>query len=298
VINIDDNQTVYPYCLGVNTASLTAIASGGTVGYSYEWDDNFVQPQITATATSLLAGTYTVTATDSKGCTASDTRTLINTSTMDATVSSLITYVGGNDVSCYGANDGKALVSVLGAHAPYSYQWYGPNGYTSVNDTVDNLTAGVYSVVSTDTNGCTVNSSVVIEEPSNMLFTTIGVTPESCLGACDGEIGLSVLGGISPYVVRLTETTTGDVIDIVMNNNVVSGICSGTYALTITDVNGCSSTLINGGVDQQTIVASNTTVAQINTSNIVSISCNGAATGELEVLNPNTNFGYSYSGQD
>jgi hypothetical protein len=298
VINIDDNQTVYPYCLGVNTASLTAIASGGTVGYSYEWDDNFVQPQITATATSLLAGTYTVTATDSKGCTASDTRTLINTSTMDATVSSLITYVGGNDVSCYGANDGKALVSVLGAHAPYSYQWYGPNGYTSVNDTVDNLTAGVYSVVSTDTNGCTVNSSVVIEEPSNMLFTTIGVTPESCLGACDGEIGLSVLGGISPYVVRLTETTTGNVIDIVMNNNVVSGICSGTYALTITDVNGCSSTLINGGVDQQTIVASNTTVAQINTSNIVSISCNGAATGELEVLNPNTNFGYSYSWQD
>jgi hypothetical protein len=56
--------------------------------------------------------------------------------------------------------------------------------------------------------------------------------------------------------------------------------------------------LINGGVDQQTIGASNTTVAQINTSNIVSISCNGAATGELEVLNPNTNFGYSYSWQD
>ena len=217
---------------------------------------------------------------------------------MDAMVSSLITYVGGNDVSCYGANDGKALVSVLGAHAPYSYQWYGPNGYTSVNDTVDNLTAGVYSVVSMDTNGCTVNSSVVIEEPSNMLFTSIGVTPESCLGACDGEIGLSVLGGISPYVARLTETTTGNVIDIVMNNNVVSGVCSGTYALTITDANGCSSTLINGGVDQQTIGASNTTVAQINTSNIVSISCNGAATGELEVLNPNTNFGYSYSWQD
>ena len=47
---------------------------------------------------------------------------------MDASVSSLLTYSGGYDVSCYGEDDGQALVTAWGAHAPYSYQWYGPSG--------------------------------------------------------------------------------------------------------------------------------------------------------------------------
>ena len=41
--------------MGVNTASLTALAGGGTGSYSYVWDDNPVQPQTSSTATSLLA---------------------------------------------------------------------------------------------------------------------------------------------------------------------------------------------------------------------------------------------------
>ena len=47
-VDIDDTQTVLAYCVGVNTASLTAIASGGTPGYSYQWDDNSVAPQTTS----------------------------------------------------------------------------------------------------------------------------------------------------------------------------------------------------------------------------------------------------------
>ena len=58
-INIDDNLTILPYCIGVNSASLTSLATGGTPGYSYAWDDNLVAPQLTATASHLLAGIYT-----------------------------------------------------------------------------------------------------------------------------------------------------------------------------------------------------------------------------------------------
>ncbi len=81
-VNIDDNFTILAYCIGVNSASLTSLAMGGTPGYSYAWDDNLVAPQLTATASHLLAGVYTVTATDSRGCTASDSRdidTITNT---------------------------------------------------------------------------------------------------------------------------------------------------------------------------------------------------------------------------
>ena len=61
------------YCNGVNTGSLTATASGGTPGYTYLWDDNPALPQITATASYLESGIYTVTATDSRGCIATAT---------------------------------------------------------------------------------------------------------------------------------------------------------------------------------------------------------------------------------
>ena len=113
-------MTVLPYCVGVNTASLTGVASGGTLGYTYAWDDNPVQPQTTATAVALLAdnlysldNSYTITVTDSKGCTASATTDTLQTfdETMSASVESLSNYVGGHGVSCYGALDGQALVT-------------------------------------------------------------------------------------------------------------------------------------------------------------------------------------------
>ena len=118
---------------------MSAIASGGTPGYSYLWDDNSVSPQTTPNATNLLAGR--------------DITTITNT--MDASVSSLVTYNGGHYVSCYGALDGQALVDAWGAHEPYTYQWYGPNGFNSTNDTINNLASGSYSVTVSDTNNCT-----------------------------------------------------------------------------------------------------------------------------------------------
>ena len=309
-VDIDVSQTILPYCVGVNTASLTALAGGGTGSYSYVWDDNPVQPQTSSTATSLLAdnlyssdGSYTITVTDSKGCIATATTDTLQTfvETMDAFVTSLAIYSGGYDVSCYGLNDGQAMVTALGAHAPYSYQWFGPNGYVSYNDTISNLFAGVYSVTVSDTNGCLVNSSIVITEPSPMMYTVLGVeNDESCLGACDGAIKVDVTGGVSPYVAMATETTTGALITSSMGSStsVVSGICSGTYDLTFSDENGCSSSLINGGVSQETIITNNVTVSEIDNSSVVNILCNGSSTGQVSALNPNLSSGYGYSWQD
>jgi hypothetical protein len=300
-IDIDDTQTVLPYCLGVNTASLTAIAGGGTPGYSYEWNDNPVQPQTTTTATALLAGTYVITVMDDKGCLATDTAAIGNTNTMQISVSSLITYVGGNDVSCYGEDDGQALVIASGGHGPYTYQWYGPSSYTSINDTISNLLSGVYSVTVRDTNDCMLNTSIVITEPSEIFFTTLSASDESCLGACDGDVQVDVTGGISPYIAIAAETTTGNIITSQMgtsNTSLVTGICSGTYTFSFTDQNDCPSSLITGGVSEQSLSTNNVTIAEINTANIPVILCNGDATGSLEVLNPNTNAGYTYSWQD
>ncbi|MBL0257431.1 MAG: hypothetical protein IPQ03_07815 [Bacteroidetes bacterium] len=55
---------------GFNDGSATVVASGGTPGYTYEWNPG---GQTTATATNLAGGTYTVTITDANGCTGSAT---------------------------------------------------------------------------------------------------------------------------------------------------------------------------------------------------------------------------------
>ncbi|MFH7005779.1 SprB repeat-containing protein, partial [Flavobacterium bizetiae] len=62
-IKIDTNVN----CKGGATGSATASATGGTGTYSYSWNTSPIQTS--ATATNLIAGTYTVTVTDEKGCT-------------------------------------------------------------------------------------------------------------------------------------------------------------------------------------------------------------------------------------
>ena len=59
---------------------------------------------------------------------------------MTATIDAQL-FAGNVNISCFGANDGMVIVSTWGAHAPYTYQWFGPNNYTAINDSIDNLIA-------------------------------------------------------------------------------------------------------------------------------------------------------------
>jgi hypothetical protein len=204
-IDIDTSLTIWPYCIGVNSASLTSIASGGTVGYTYLWDDNLVAPQLTATASHLLAGVYTVTVTDARGCTASDTEDIDSTTnTMSSSISIL------SNVSCFGGNDAAVEAITSGAHAPYSYQWFGPNGFYSTTSSISSLYAETYSVTVSDTNNCTVNTSINLTEPAALIFTSLASTDATCLGACDGTIEISLTGGTAPYTGHAQNNNTGN----------------------------------------------------------------------------------------
>ena len=295
-INIDDSLTVWPYCIGVNSASLTSVASGGTPGYSYAWDDNLVAPQLTATATHLLAGVYTVTVTDDRGCTASDTTDIDSTTNMmSSTIISLTNYVGGTDVSCFGYNDGSVEAITTGAHAPYSYQWFGPNGFYSTNDIISSLYAEAYSVTVSDTNNCTVNTSINLTEPAALIFTTLSSTDETCLGSCDGTVEVDLNGGTAPYSGHAQENSTGNMLmNLLSGDSLYSGICSGDYTISLSDANGCPSHLLIGGNDQQTIHALDTITTQIALS-CVFPSCAGDSTGQMNMTWSSYDTLYTYS---
>ena len=292
IIEIVDSLTVLPYCVGVNTASLSATAYGGTLGYTYEWNDNVNLPQTTTTATALLAGTYTITVTDSKGCISSDTRDIDTiTNTMGVEVISLIQYVGGNDISCFGYNDGGAIASASGAHTPYAYEWVG--GSSATTSTIDNLYAGTYSVLVRDTNNCMVNGSISLTEPLALTFNTSVNAAESCLGACDGVIFIDNLsGGVAPYAALLTNNITASISSHIVSNDSVLGVCSGDYTVALTDINDCPSSVIAGGINQQAVDYDTITVAEI--ISLASPICNASSIGVLNVANPISSYSYSW----
>jgi hypothetical protein len=305
MIVIDDSQTILPYCIGVNTASLSAVADGGTPGYTYVWDNNVNLPQTTTTASALLAdnynssdSSYTITVTDTKGCTASvSTDTLrFYVASMDASVTSLYQYASGsldsNEVSCFGYNDGGAEVTAWGAHGPYTYQWFG--GSSATTATIDNLYSGVYSVTIRDTNNCMVNRSIVLIEPSILTFNTSINTAESCLGACDGEVFIdSLAGGVALYTALLTDNQTGFITSHSIVNDYILNVCSGNYTVALTDVNDCPSSVLAGGVNQQVVGSDTYTVAEIVV--LTDTICHSSSVGVLTVLNPNLSMGYGYS---
>ena len=158
-IVIDPSQTILPYCEGVKTAQLGAIANGGTLGYTYLWDDNAILPQTSSVATGLLAdnynsldSSYTVTVTDSKGCIASVSTDVLRyfTETMHVFADSLYLsqYVSNtldsNEVSCFGYNDGSLTANVNGGtpdiNGNYLFEWSTDfSEYSSVNSSIFDL---------------------------------------------------------------------------------------------------------------------------------------------------------------
>jgi len=291
-IDIDTSLTIWPYCIGVNSASLTSIASGGTVGYTYLWDDNLVAPQFTATASHLLAGVYTVTVTDARGCTASDTEDIDSTTnTMSSSISIL------SNVSCFGGSDAAVEAITLGAHAPYSYQWFGPNGFYSTTSSISSLYAETYSVTVSDTNNCTVNTSINLTEPAALIFTSLASTDATCLGACDGTIEISLTGGTAPYTGHAQNNNTGNsLMNLLSGDSLFGGVCAGDYTISLSDAHGCSSELLVGGNDQQTINALDTINVAVDPLSCFFIFCHGDSTGgvALDFLSYDTSYSYNW----
>ena len=234
------------YCLGTNTGVLQALPSGGTTftgtsySYTFLWDDALQASQTTQIATNLDRGTYTVTVEDARGCLASATTFLDTNETMALSV------LGFDSVSCFGGMDGATSVIAQGGYVPYTYLWSGPNNFVSSSSSIHSLSNGVHTVVVTDVNGCMRNISVMIPEPDSIVFNVSGSSDELCLGACDGEIFLNSLSGgwsSSNYLALLTDNNTGITHTLPVLNNTISNVCSGDYTVSISNDDGCFSSL-------------------------------------------------------
>jgi hypothetical protein len=128
---------------------------------------------------------------------------------------------------CYLDCDGTATVNPITGGPTYTYLW--SNGQTT--QTAVNLCAGVYSVLVTDNNGCTGNSSVTINQPTQLIFDSLVGVDVTC-NLNDGQI----------YIYGNDGTPTYDyfIDGVQSNNDTILNLSGGNYLITLQDINGCS----------------------------------------------------------
>ena len=220
---------------GGSDGTATAIPAGGTGPYTYSW--NSIPVQTTITATGLPAGVYTVTVTDSRGCTTTATANVSSPScTMTASAAT-------GTINCFGGTTTLTVTAINGT-APLQYSLNGGSFQSSNTFTVSD---GSYTVTVKDANGCTATATASATQPAAIVVSATN-SPIPCHGGTS-EVIITASNGVEPY------TGTGTFTQSV-----------GTVVYTVTDANGCI------GTRSVTISEPATLTASSSGTNIL---CNG-----------------------
>ncbi|MBL7891149.1 MAG: PKD domain-containing protein, partial [Bacteroidia bacterium] len=226
VVNVNSSTQII---CNNNSINVTVSGSGGSIPYVYNWNNG----QAGATATGLVAGTYTVTTTDASGCSA--IKSVVVTKIPPAFFSIYTT-----NGTC--GNGGSATLFVYGGTQPYTYSWSG------LSQTIPNITAipaGTYTTTVSDANGCTTTKSFTITDTPALASATFTQSPGTTV--CVGTLvnftntgnppgtGVTYNWVISPTTPTISGTTT---------DFSYTFLTAGSYTVTHTvSAGGCSKTV-------------------------------------------------------
>jgi len=250
-------------CFGGSNGSINITTSGGTSPYSYVWSNGITTEDLT----NISAGSYSLTITDANGCQENGTF-VITEPTQPISLNNT-----NNNVLCFGENTGSIDISVQGGTPIYTYNW--SNGTSS--EDISGLSAGNYSVTITDANGCVLNQTYTLTEPTQALTVSGIVTSVSCNGGDNGINNSVTQGGTSPYTYSWSngETTLS-----------ISNLSSGTYSLVVTDANGCQA----NSTFQVTEPGLPLQLSETHTN----VSCNGASDASIDLSVSGGTLPYTY----
>lgn len=248
-------------CHGESTGSASVSVNGGSPPYFYQWSSGHVTP----TAEQLSSGIYTITVTDSRGCTAIDSIEVVENN-------AIVTNKNVTPTSCYGTQDGTAVVTASGGVGNLTYNW--SNGI-SVNSITSGL--GEYILFVEDELGCIKTDTILINQPRK-ISVRLMTTDVSCNGGFDGKLESYVGGGTLINNQTYTYNWTIDGNPLPYNNNIAYNLPASTspYALEVVDANGCSQTVYSFISEPSKLV--------IDTSEIIASYCYNIPSGKALVI--------------
>lgn len=223
-------------CYGGNDGSIVLGVSGGSVPYTYLWNNGEQIQNIS----SLAAGNYSVTITDNNNCIFTSALTISEPDSLSAITTS-------TDASC-GNSDGTASVAASGGTGVLSYIW--SNGATTPN--IGMLPAGNYTVTVIDENGCSKSLNAVVNNIDGPTATIAIASNVSCYGGSDGSADVSTNGGTPPYSYLWSNGSV---------NSTTGNVQAGNYTVTVSDALGCAGIASILIVEPSEIIITGTTVA-------------------------------------
>jgi len=202
--------------------TLTAVATGGVSPVSYGWSDG----ESTASITGLSTNTYFVLATDANGCTAGNSASVTVNQLYIDSQSATITYP-----SC-ATPAGSISIAMTNGTAPFSYVW--ANGATT--SSITGLAVGNYPVTVTDANGCSASTIFYLGYQNSVQAYISSYTNPGC-AQYNGSLTVTAyeangLTGTYSYAWSDGATTAE-----------IAGLGAGTYSVTITDANTCTTSV-------------------------------------------------------
>ena len=254
-------------CNATCDGSITYSPSGGTAPYTISWPAGMTI--VNDTATGICANTqFIITITDVNSCTVNDTILMSEPTAVSGTIAI------DNPISCGAVCDGQLTVSGSGGVGPYTYMW--PGGIMGA--TINNLCAGAHVVTITDANGCTGTVSQTLTQPNAVVTTIAQAGTILCFGDSTVTLTASTTGGTAPFNYIWNTGATGSVI-----NNTGAG----TYSVTTTDANGCSS------VTPFTVTGPAAIALSYNIT--TPVSCSGACDAAATIIATGGTPGMSYA---
>lgn len=211
---LNSNLNDFDIACNDQVGSAQVAPTGGQAPYSVQWSNGSTN----SSWENMSAGSYSVQVTDANGCQTNNEFEITESDNLSV-------FANPTHVLCYGQNNGSITVNVSGGDQNYTYFWN--NGSTATS--LSNITAGNYSVIVTDGNGCNGSVNVTITQPT-ALGITIDSEDVSCFGLNDGIGMATVYGGTNPYILTWSNGETGDYIDELSPQD---------YTVTATDNNGC-----------------------------------------------------------
>ena len=213
------NVTVDVSCFGGNDGGVFVSILSGSPGYGFLW----LNGETSAKIENLPVGNYALTLTYADGVCTQTHGYQVNEPTPIILIDSLLT-----PVRCFGAATGAIALSNNGGTPPYQYQWASGQQTQSIA----NLAAGDYTLTITDAKGCPYLASFLLPQPNQLASSAI-VQADTCHSS-SGVISSSGSGGVPPYQFAWSNTA---------NSPAITGLSAGSYALTLTDANGCTHTM-------------------------------------------------------
>ena len=191
-------------------------AAPATIQYSVDGENYAPSPLM------VTGGTYTVTAQDVNGCTATmEQEVVVGPAAIDVNAMSM-------PEACFGSADGQVSWAPEGGEGMYTYAF---GGEATTETAVSDLAPGTYEVTVTDEDGCSETISVEVAAGVEITATAVS-TDASCFGDDDGEVELSAEGGTGSFQYSDDGNNFGQ-------DNEFDDLLAGTYDFFVQDENGC-----------------------------------------------------------